>query len=46
MGEDGIRMFRFFKEKGYHVDIAALEREWGYRMTRLDEFLKAGTVAD
>ena len=40
MGEDGMRMFRFFREKGYHVDIAALEREWGYRMTRFDEFLK------
>jgi len=33
-------MFRFFREKGYHVDIAALEREWGIRMTRFDEFLK------
>src|SRR5438445_2328216 len=40
MGEDGMRMFRFFREKGYDVDIAALEREWGYRMTRFDEFLK------
>jgi len=40
MGDDGMRMFRFFREKGYHVDIPALEREWGVRMTRFDEFLK------
>ena len=40
MGDDGMRMFRFFREKGYHVDIPALEREWGIRMTRFDEFLK------
>jgi len=40
MGEDGMRMFRFFREKGYRVDIPALEREWGYRMTRFDEYLK------
>ena len=33
-------MFRFFREKGYRVDIPALEREWGYRMTRFDEYLK------
>ena len=45
MGEDGMRMFRFFREKGYHVDIAALEREWGVRMTRFDEFLKDAVLA-
>jgi len=39
MGEDGIRMFRWFRTKGYHVDIAALEAEWGHRMTRFDEYL-------
>lgn len=39
MGDDGLRMYRWFKSAGYHVDIPALEREWGYRMTRLDEFL-------
>lgn len=39
MGEDGARMFRWFREKGYHVDIGALEREWGHRMTRLEEYL-------
>ena len=45
MGEDGMRMFRFFREKGYHVDIEALEREWGYRMTRFDEFLRDARLA-
>jgi len=45
MGEDGMRMFRFFREKGYRVDIAALEKEWGYRMTRFDEFLKDANFA-
>jgi len=45
MGEDGMRMFRFFREKGYHVDIPALEREWGVRMTRFDEFLKDANFA-
>ncbi len=39
MGEDGLRMFRWFKAKGYHVDIPALEAEWGYRMTRFDDYL-------
>src|SRR5256886_14800218 len=39
MGEDGFRMFQFFKTKGYHVDIPALEAAWGYRMTRFPEFL-------
>jgi len=32
-------MFQFFRTKGYHVDIAALEAAWGYRMTRFHEFL-------
>ncbi len=41
MGEDGIRMFRWFRTKGYHVDIAALEAEWGLHMTRFDEYLAA-----
>ena len=39
MGDDGLRMFQFFRTKGYHVDIAALEAAWGYRMTRFPEFL-------
>jgi len=39
MGDDGLRMFQFFRTKGYHVDIAALEAAWGYRMTRFQEFL-------
>lgn len=39
MGEDAVRMFRFFRTIGYHVDIAALETEWEYRMTRFQEFL-------
>jgi len=39
MGDDGFRMFQFFKTKGYHVDIPALETAWGYRMTRFQEFL-------
>src|SRR5256884_5579570 len=39
MGDDGLRMFQFFKTKGYHVDIPALEAAWGYRMTRFPEFL-------
>lgn len=43
MGEDGARMFRWFREEGYHVDIEALEREWGLRMTRFEEFLAAVT---
>src|SRR5439155_9343471 len=34
MGDDGFRMFQFFKTIGYHVDIPALEAAWGYRMTR------------
>lgn len=41
MGDDGFRMFQFFKTIGYHVDIAALEAAWGYRMTRFQEFLDA-----
>jgi len=41
MGDDGFRMFQFFKTIGYHVDIAALEATWGYRMTRFQEFLDA-----
>ncbi|HYT01053.1 MAG TPA: NmrA/HSCARG family protein [Thermoplasmata archaeon] len=43
MGEDPIRMFRWFRTVGYHVDIPALETEWGYRMTRFDEYLSAAT---
>ncbi len=39
MGEEGLRMFRFLKTKGYHANIASLEKEWEYRMTRLDEYL-------
>src|SRR5438445_4274548 len=39
MGDDGFRMFQFFKNRGYQVDIAALEAAWGYRMTRFQEFL-------
>lgn len=39
MGEDAVRMFRFFRNVGYRVDIAALEREWGYRMTRFQQFM-------
>jgi len=39
MGDDGLRMFQFFRTKGYHVDIPALETAWGYRMTRFPEFL-------
>lgn len=39
MGEDAVRMFRFFRNIGYHVDIPALETEWGHRMTRFQEFL-------
>lgn len=39
MGEDAAKMFRWFRKKGYHVDIPALEKEWGYRMTRFEEFL-------
>src|SRR5438445_588190 len=39
MGNDGFRMFQFFKTIGYHVDIPALEKAWGYRMTRFQEFL-------
>lgn len=39
VGEDAVRMYRFFRTKGYHVDIPALEAEWGYRMTRFDEYL-------
>ena len=39
MGDDGFRMFQFFKTIGYHVDIPALEAAWGYRMTRFQEFL-------
>ncbi len=41
MGDDGFRMFQFFKTVGYHVDIPALEAAWGYRMTRFQEFLDA-----
>src|SRR2546427_591412 len=41
MGDDGFRMFQFFKTIGYHVDIPALEKAWGYRMTRFQEFLNA-----
>jgi len=41
MGDDGFRMFQFFKTIGYHVDIPALEAAWGYRMTRFQEFLDA-----
>ncbi|TMA00846.1 MAG: NmrA/HSCARG family protein [Methanobacteriota archaeon] len=41
MGDDGFRMFQFFKTVGYHVDIPALEAAWGYRMTRFHEFLDA-----
>ncbi len=41
MGDDGFRMFQFFKAIGYHVDIPALEATWGYRMTRFQEFLDA-----
>ncbi len=41
MGDDGFRMFEFFKSKGYHVDIPMLEADWGYRMTRSQEFLDA-----
>jgi uncharacterized protein YbjT (DUF2867 family) len=41
MGDDGLRMFQFFKTIGYRVDIAALEAAWGYRMTRFPEFLDA-----
>src|SRR2546422_239340 len=41
MGDDGFRMFQFFKTVGYHVDIPALEATWGYRMTRFHEFLDA-----
>ncbi len=40
MGEDAVRMYRWFKAKGYHVDIDALERQWGYRMTRFDDYLR------
>src|SRR3989449_101201 len=39
MGDDGFRMFQFFKTIGYHVDIPALEAAWGHRMTRFPEFL-------
>jgi uncharacterized protein YbjT (DUF2867 family) len=39
MGDDGFRMFEFFRTKGYHVDIPRLETEWGLRMTRFREFL-------
>jgi uncharacterized protein YbjT (DUF2867 family) len=39
MGDDGFRMFEFFRTKGYHVDIPRLEAEWGLRMTRFREFL-------
>jgi uncharacterized protein YbjT (DUF2867 family) len=39
MGDDGFRMFQFFKTIGYHVDIPALEKAWSYRMTRFQEFL-------
>src|SRR5712664_1206234 len=41
MGDDGFRMFQFFKTIGYQVDIPALEAAWGYRMTRFQEFLDA-----
>src|SRR3989442_10715400 len=39
MGDDGFRMFQFFKTIGYQVDIPALEAAWGYRMTRFQEYL-------
>jgi uncharacterized protein YbjT (DUF2867 family) len=39
MGDDGFRMFEFFRTKGYHVDIPRLEAEWGHPMTRFREFL-------
>ena len=39
MGDDGFRMFQFFRRVGYQVDIPALEAAWGYRMTRFQEFL-------
>lgn len=39
MGDDAVKMYRWFRKTGYHVDIPALEREWGYPMTRFDEFL-------
>src|SRR2546426_11941749 len=39
MGDDGFRMFQFFKTIGYQVDIPALEAAWGSRMTRFQEFL-------
>src|SRR5438132_6082961 len=41
MGDDGFRLFRFFKTVGYHVDIPALEAAWGYRMTWFHEFVDA-----
>src|SRR5947209_6761854 len=41
MGDDGFRMFQFFKTIGYQVDIPALEAAWGYRMTRFQDFLDA-----
>ena len=40
MGEDGARMLRWFRDEGFHVDIPALESEWGHPMTRFDEFLR------
>src|SRR3989442_6933553 len=41
MGDDGFRMFQFFKTTGYHADIPALEKAGGSRMTRFQEFLDA-----
>lgn len=40
MGEDMIKMYQWFDRHGYNVDIPALEKRWGYRMTKIDEFLR------
>ncbi|HEX9340700.1 MAG TPA: NmrA/HSCARG family protein [Thermoplasmata archaeon] len=38
-GGDLIPLYAWFRTKGFHVDIDALEKAWGYRMTRFDEYL-------
>ena len=33
------------RRKATHIDIASLEREWGYRVTRFDEYLNTVKLA-
>ncbi|HEY1197220.1 MAG TPA: NmrA/HSCARG family protein [Thermoplasmata archaeon] len=45
VGEDGLHMYRGFDRGVPSIDIPALEKEWGIRMTRLEDLLRETQLA-